>query len=235
MPRALACPSAAYVLCGEAGITQEIIEHVHGPKLGHVWRLLAELAARNHKAVVVGQLNKRYFRRLAMLLRQLGMPCACAAGSPRFQASEIKRFHSGACPRIILSAQQMRGLELPDARHVIFLHAPVETAVGDVSRWVARSALHPRVEHHHFPLRRTVEDVLRLLARRGGRVMCARAARPLIFCGVCQRACCGAVHDFACVRGSAGAAVAAAVLLCAARPAARTALEYGARAPGAWL
>ena len=36
--------------------------------------------------------------------------------------------------------------------------------------------------------------------------------------------------------GAAGAAVAAAVLLCAARsPAARTALEYGALRAGAWL
>ena len=56
----------------------------------------------------------------------------------------------------------MRGLELPAARHVVFLHALVEERpVRAVSQWVALCSLHPGgVRHHHFPLRRTAEDVL---------------------------------------------------------------------------
>ena len=159
----LASASSMYVLLPDTDESKEsTVERVYGPKLARIWRLLAELDRKREPALLVGQLGARHMRRVALLLRQLGLPCACAAGSARFQAAEVRRFQGGACPRLLLAAHQMRGLELPAARHVVFLHALVEERpVRAASRWVAGCALHPGgAQHHHFPLRRTVEDVL---------------------------------------------------------------------------
>ena len=87
------------------------------------------------------------------MLRQLELPCATRPAA-RFQAEEI-RFHTGACPGCWPRGSR---LELP-ARHVVFLHALVEERPVR-HEWVARSAARGGVQHHHFPLRHTVEDVL---------------------------------------------------------------------------
>ena len=97
----------------------------YGPKLARIWRLLAELDRKREPALLVGQLGPATCG---------AWPCCCASWAcpaparPAARASRRRRCAASATERarLLLAAHQMRGLELPTARHVVFLHALVE-------------------------------------------------------------------------------------------------------------
>ena len=157
---ALRVPSSCYLIASDDRSAD--MRAIYGHKLATLHRILTTTVKPHARVVLLCQLPPLLLRRLVAILRQARLPCSRATSRielQRFLAAPLsvtsKATGAPPAPRVLLlTMDEMRGLEFPGVHHVVLLHGMLEPLE------IERAFPHRPLHCHHMPLRNTIEQLL---------------------------------------------------------------------------